>query len=222
MVPALCTAPSSISAQRLRWSWPRGLTPLWVNTAQSRAGPPTWCAARSSRPSASMSPKPSLLVIIWSRVLAASASPHLGSSPPSCSLVRYPFSKHSITQPITQPNSLTSTPALSTWVLSHCTSTGSTQPICAPQPDSPSYSDSSMRVPLCSPDGITFMWQCCIPHPLHWWPLCANCARRFVGCHSSSPLWLGEDVGGVVLGGQCARKGAAVHTAEGSEPIEVG
>ena len=36
------------------------------------------------------------------------------------------------------------------------------------------------------------------------------------------PLWLGEDVGGVVLGGQCARKGAAVHTAEGSEPVEVG
>ena len=70
-------------------------------------------------------------------MLAASASPHLTSRPPSCSVVIYPFSWHSMTQPMSQPNSLTSTQARSIWVLSQETSTGFVQPVAQPALTSP-------------------------------------------------------------------------------------
>jgi hypothetical protein len=82
----------------------------------------------------------------------------------------YPFSWHSITQPQSHPNSLTSTQARSICVLSHDTATGSVQPIVQPAPDHPSYSGSSTIWPRCGPRGSTCMWQWCMPQALHWWP----------------------------------------------------
>ena len=71
----------------------------------------------------------------------------------------YPFSWHSITQPQSQPNSLTSTQARSSCVLSHETATGSVHPMVHPAPDQPSYSGSSTIAPLYLPRGRTCMWQ---------------------------------------------------------------
>src|SRR5262249_54092559 len=109
--------------------------------------------------SAKILPKPSRRIIICNSALAASASPHFTSRPPSCSLVIYPFSWHSMTQPISQPNSLTSTQARSICVLSQETSVGFVQPVAQPAPDQPSYSGSSTISPLCGPELSTCVWQ---------------------------------------------------------------
>ena len=81
-----------------------------------------------------------------------------------------PFSIPSMTQPQSQPNSLTSTQARSIRVLSQATAVGSVQPMAQPAPDHPSYSGSSTSSPLCLPFGITCMWQWCMPQAEHWWP----------------------------------------------------
>ena len=74
---------------------------------------------------------------------------------------------HSITQPHTQPNSLTSTQARSSRVLSQVMASLSVRPICQPAPDQPSYSGSSTRSPACFPLRMTWMWQWCMPQALH-------------------------------------------------------
>src|SRR5262244_3596550 len=92
--------------------------------------PPIFSDARLT-PSASRSPNPSRLLIICSRRLAPATSPHFRSKP-TCCLVSQPFSRPSITHPMTQPNSLTSTHARSVCVLSHATPLWSVAPIARP------------------------------------------------------------------------------------------
>ncbi len=74
---------------------------------------------------------------------------------------------HSITQPQTQPNSLTSTQARSICVFSQETGIFSVRPMVQPAPDHPSYSGSSTRSPACGPLGMTWMWQWRMPQALH-------------------------------------------------------
>ena len=74
---------------------------------------------------------------------------------------------HSMTQPHTQPNSLTSTQARSMRVLSQVIASLSVRPIVQPAPDHPSYSGSSTRSPACGPFRITWMWQWRMPQALH-------------------------------------------------------
>src|SRR2546427_12677706 len=89
-----------------------------------------------------------------------------------------------MTQPHSQPHSLTSTHARSHSVLSHATPSRSADPIAHPQPDQPSYSGSSTIAPFRSPCLMTDMWQWCIPQALHWWPRWSKFSRSFGASHA--------------------------------------
>src|SRR5437867_12681746 len=127
------------------------------------ASPPSFSEARLT-PSASRSPNPSRWLIICSSRLAPATSPHLRSKP-TCCFVSQPFSRPSITQPITQPNSLTSTHARSVCVFSQATALWSVPPIVQPSPDQPSYSGSSTVLPLYGPCRRPDLCQWCMPPP---------------------------------------------------------
>src|SRR4029453_16675276 len=123
-------------------------------------------------------------------------APHFRSKP-SCFLVIQPFSMPSITQPHSQPNSLTSRHARSSWVLSQATpSLSAVTPIVQPAPDHPSYSGSSTILPLYAPCRMTDMWQWCMPHELHWCPRWSKPSRSLGASHCvmSASVTLGGEL----------------------------
>jgi len=110
--------------------------------ADSAASPPMYWLARMV-PSASQSPQPSRAAIFFISASVPSGSFHFGSRPSSCSFVIRPRSWHSITQPSSQPSSLTSKPSESHSFESMTVAPASVTPICEAIEARPSYSGSS-------------------------------------------------------------------------------
>src|SRR3712207_2149377 len=156
----------------------------------SAASPPMYLLARMT-PSASQSPQPSRVAIFFIKASAVSASPQRGLSPSSLSGVRMPFSTHSVTQPSTQPSSLTSKPSESHSFESMTVAPPSVTPIWAPIEAMPSYSGSSPEYLAYGPSVTVItlqqaIWQAQQGFDFHsklprmYWPLIFSCSSKML------------------------------------------